>query len=128
MATIHKSLTIDAPKSQVWQALTDPKLIEEWAAGKAKMDDQEGTEFSLWDGDIHGKNIKVDSQKELVQEWYSKDWDKPSIVKFILFDMKPKTILKLEHTNIPDKEKNSIDQGWDDYYLGPLKEYLEKGL
>ena len=27
--------------------------------------------------------------------------------------------------NIPDGEADDIDNGWTDYYFGPMKEYLE---
>jgi len=37
----------------------DPQAIEGWGAGPAKMDEKVGTEFSLWDGEVWGKNIKV---------------------------------------------------------------------
>ncbi len=126
MATIHKAITIDAPVSKVWKALVSPEQIDKWGGGKAQMDDQTDTEFSLWGGDIHGKNIKVTPQVELIQEWFGGDWDKPSIVKFTLHSMLDKTILKLEHTDIPDKDQKKIDEGWDKYYLGPLKNSLEK--
>ena len=30
------------------------------------------------------------------------------------------------HEGVPDNETKDIAQGWKDYYLGPLKEYVEK--
>ena len=35
------------------------------------------------------------------------------------------TRLDLEHTGVPDAEAADFDAGWDDYYLGPMKELLE---
>jgi len=72
------------------------------------------------------KNKKRKKEKKLVQEWFSGDWPDPSIVKFTIQTENNKTILELEHTSVPDDDVDDIDQGWDDYYLGPMKKMLEK--
>jgi len=35
------------------------------------------------------------------------------------------TEVLLKHENVPTEEENDFDHGWDDYYFGPIKEYLE---
>jgi len=125
MGKITKEYQIRAPIEKVWQALVSPEKINKWGAGKAKMSEKEGEEFSLWSGDIHGKNVEVVPGKKLIQEWYGGDWPKPSKAIFTLTEREGKTILKLEHTGVPEKEHDAIDQGWDDYYLGPIKKFLE---
>jgi uncharacterized protein YndB with AHSA1/START domain len=132
MNTIHKTYEIKAPIAKVWQALTDPELINAWGAGPdAKMGAEEGAEFSLWGGDIHGKNTKVEPEKLLVQDWYGdSDWDEPSKVTFALSDDNGVTTVALTHENFPlDEDKSDIDSfasGWDDYYMEPIKQLLEK--
>ena len=45
------------------------------------------------------------------------------------FELRPEgegTRLTLAHTNVPDDEADEFDVGWDDYYLGPMKELLER--
>lgn len=123
---IKKIYEINAPVAKVWDALVNPETIKKWGGRPLNMDEQVQTEFSLWDGDIHGKNIEVVKEKKLVQEWFSGDWSKPSIVTFNLQAKDNKTILELEHTDVPDDEVEDVDQGWDDYYLGPIKELLER--
>lgn len=85
-----------------------------------------GFEFSLWGGDIFGKNIRVIKNKKLVQEWYGGKWDKPSIVTFDLNEKDSVTTVKLTHKDIPDNEFKDIESGWKDYYMLPLKEFVEK--
>lgn len=125
MKTIRQTNHINAPVEKVWQALVDPKEIDHWGAGPAVMDESIGTEFSLWGGDVHGKNIEVEKNKKLVQEWYGGNWDEPSIATFSLSEKEGLTTLDFVQTNVPDAEFESIDQGWKDYYLDPLKAYLE---
>lgn len=90
------------------------------------MDDRESTNFSLWGGDIHGKNLKVVKNKELVQEWYGGDWEKPSKVTFTLTQKGDITEINLLHEDVPDEEAKDIDDGWKTYYLGPLKKLVEE--
>lgn len=126
MKTIRKKYLIKAPADKVWQSLVDPKIIKKWGGGSAKMSDKENREFSLWSGDIYGKNTQVIKNKKLAQDWYGGVWEKPSKLVFTLTAKGRETILELLQKNVPDNEVKDIDSGWDDYYLGPMKEYLEK--
>lgn len=125
MKTIKQSYIIKAPLEKVWQALIDPKIIDDWGGGPAVMEDKEGFEFSIWGGDISGKNLEVITNKKLVQEWKEDDWDNFSKVSFTLSKEGDKTKLDLLHEDIPDSEAKDIEDGWKTYYLGPLKELLE---
>lgn len=125
MKTIKQIYLINSPLGKVWKALTNPKYIDDWGGGPAKMDDKIGTEFKFWGGDIHGKNIEVIPLKKLVQEWFAGNWEKPSIVTFRLTVEKDAVRINLFHTDVPDNEAKDIDEGWRQYYLGPLKKYLE---
>lgn len=125
MKTIKQKYLIKAPIEKVWQALVDPSIIDDWGGGPAEMDDKVGSDFKLWGGDIHGRNLKVTKNKQLVQEWYGGDWDQPSRVTFTLTEKGPKTEVQLLHENVPDNEVKSIEDGWSKYYLGPLKQLLE---
>lgn len=125
MKSIKQTYKINAPVDKVWDALVNPSVIEKWGGGPAEMNDQEGSEFKLWGGDIYGKNIKVIKNKKLVQEWIEGDWDKPSIVSFNLSESDGKTTVELVHTDIPDNQAKDIEEGWKDYYMIPLKELVE---
>lgn len=89
------------------------------------MDDKEGSSFSLWGGSIVGKNTKVVPHQQLVQDWQEKEWENPSKVTFNLKEKDGGTEIELIHEDIPDKSHKDISEGWKEYYLGPLKKYLE---
>lgn len=125
---IKKKYLIKAPVEKVWESLVNSKIIEKWGAGPAEMSDKENVEFKLWGGDIFGKNTKITENKKLVQDWYGGKWAQSSKATFTLTKKGKNTLLELVHENIPDKEAEDIDNGWDDYYLGPMKEYLEKTI
>lgn len=122
---IKQTYLVNSSLGEVWKALTNPKYIDAWGGGPARMDGKVGTKFELWGGDIHGKNIEVVPKKKLTQEWFGGNWDHPSIVTFTLTGEKDAVKINLLHTDVPDNEAKDIDEGWKEYYLGPLKEYLE---
>lgn len=128
MKIIKQTYFIHAPIDTVWEALVNESVINAWGGGPAKMDDKEGTEFTLWGGSIWGTNKKVEPKKSLKQEWYSDEeqkWDKASLVTFTLYPEKNTVRLDLLHEDVPDADARNIEDGWKEYYLGPLKEYLE---
>lgn len=130
MKTIKQTYYVHAPISEVWQALVNPTYINDWGGGNAKMTDKINKKFSLWNGSIWGKNTEVINEKKLVQEWYSdsanRQWDKPSHVTFTLHSEKDGIRIELLHSDIPEADAVSINDGWKTYYLGPLKKYLEE--
>jgi activator of HSP90 ATPase len=128
MEIIKQNYKIKSPVKKVWAALVDPKIIAAWGAGPAKMSAKKDEKFSLWGGEILGKNIEVIPEKKLKQEWFGGDWPEPSILTILLKKKKGATEITLEHKNVPAEEFNDISDGWKDYYLGPMKEYLEKKI
>lgn len=125
MSTIEQAYRIKAPLERVWQALVDPEIIRRWSGTKAVMDDQVGTEFSLWDGDLTGKNIEVKPLEKLIQEWRYRGWPTASVVTFALEAEGEDTVVSLLHESVPKQSATSIAAGWKDYYLGAIKELLE---
>ena len=125
MRIIKQTYKIKASVKKVWSALTNPKEIAAWGAGPAKMSAKKGAKFSLWGDSIWGKNIEVIPEKKLVQEWYGGDWEKPSILTILISEKKGITEIKLTHKDVPENEIRDFAEGWDSYYFGPMKEYLD---
>lgn len=125
MKIIRQRYTILAPQEKVWDALVNPETIKRWGGGPVMMSDKAGFEFSLWGGDVYGKNLEVEIGKRLVQEWYGGEWEYPSIVTFSLSNDGHCTEVILEHRDVPENEIKDINEGWRDYYLGPIKDMLE---
>jgi len=120
MKTFKKTFRINAEPSDVYSAITNPYTIELWSGYPAEMSTEPGSEFSLWEGDITGKNIEFIQDKKLVQEWYFGEQPEKSIVTITIFPDKDNSSVTVEHTNIPDEEFDSIAEGWRDYYIGAI--------
>lgn len=90
------------------------------------MTDKEGDDFSLWGGDIFGTNTKVIRHQLLEQDWYSGGaWPKPSKLSFKFKADKDTTVVELDHQEVPEETVKSIESGWREYYMGPLKKLVE---
>ncbi len=126
MKNIKKYYVIPAPPEDVYLALTNPLTLALWTGEEAEMSTEPGSEFSIMDGSIVGKNIEFEENKKIVQQWYFEGESDNSIVTIKLHPDKKGTSIELLHTNIPGKEFNDIVDGWDTAYFGALREfYLE---
>jgi len=125
MKDFKKYYQIAATPDEVFLALTNPAIIQLWTGEKAEMSTEPGSEFSLWDENISGKNIEFEKGKKIVQEWYF-DQDEPSMVTIKLHPDKNGTSLELRHINIPDEEYDDIVDGWNNIYFSSLQEFYEE--
>lgn len=125
MKDFKKYYIIPAPPEEVYLALTFAPTIQLWSGDKAEMTPVPGTEFSLWDGSIVGKNLEFETNKKIVQQWYFGDQPEQSIVTIKLHPDSKGTSVELRHTNIPDQDYNDIVEGWDTAYFGSLQEFYE---
>ena len=122
MKDFKKYYKIDAPPEVLYNALTNAATIQLWSGAPAIMEPEEGTEFSLWEDSIVGKNLEFLPGKKIVQQWFF-DQEEPSIVTIILHEDKDKTSVELRHTNIPDEDYENIVEGWNDSYFGSLMDF-----
>ncbi|MBO9702896.1 MAG: SRPBCC domain-containing protein [Sporocytophaga sp.] len=125
MKDYKKYFIIPAEPEEVFAALTNPATIQLWSGEPAEMSTVPGSEFSLWDGSISGKNIEFTEGKKIVQEWYFGDQKAQSIVTIILHQDKKGTSAELRHTNIPDEDYSDIVEGWNEIYFGALQDFYE---
>ncbi len=113
---------------QVYLALTNPTTIYLWSGAEAEMSTEPSSEFSLWNGDIVGKNLEFEVNKKIVQQWYFDGVTDESIVTIKLHPGKRagSTSVELNHVNIPADEYDSFVDGWNDAYFGSLAEFFEE--
>ena len=126
MKDFKKYYILSATPEEVFAALTNPATIQLWSGDPAIMSTEPGSEFSLWEGNIEGKNLEFEKDKKIVQQWYFGEQEQESIVTIKLFPDRNKTSLELKHTNIPDDDYDNIVDGWNNVYIGSLIEFYEE--
>ena len=125
MKELRKYYRIKGTPEEIYAALVNPFSIALWTGAEAHMKEEPGTEFSIFDGDIAGKNLEFEPNSRIVQEWYFGDQEDQSIVTITLRPDRHFTRIELHHTHIPDEAFEDIAHGWDRYYFGGLKEFFE---
>jgi activator of HSP90 ATPase len=125
MKDFKKYYRLTATPEEVYIALTNPLTIELWTGETAEMSTEPGSEFSMWEGSIVGKNLEFEEGKKIVQQWYFDGQPEDSIVTIKLHPDKNDTSVELKHTNIPDAEYDGFAEGWDNSYFGALAEFFE---
>jgi uncharacterized protein YndB with AHSA1/START domain len=120
MKEFKKYYIIPAAPEEVYLALTLPHTLKLWTGEDAEMGTGPGSEFSLWEGSIVGKNIAFEEGKKIIQQWYFDGEEPESIVTIKLHPHKQGTSAELLHTNIPDEAYKEMVEGWNENYFGLL--------
>ncbi|MDD4225290.1 MAG: SRPBCC domain-containing protein [Mariniphaga sp.] len=122
MQNLKRYFIIPTGPKEVYNALTNKKMLEIWTGEDAVMEPVAGTPFSLWGGSISGVNLEFEENRKIVQQWFFGEQDEPSIVTIILHPDKKGTSVELRHINIPEEAYQNISEGWEEDYFKPLRE------
>jgi uncharacterized protein YndB with AHSA1/START domain len=114
---------IPAEPEMVFKALTTETTLRLWTGDEAEMKPEVGTEFSLWSGDITGKNLRFEEGKLIEQQWYFGEQEEPSIVTIKLHEHKQGTSMEVRQSNIPDEDFEDLTDGWRDTYAAYLIDF-----
>jgi uncharacterized protein YndB with AHSA1/START domain len=123
---VRASVEIDAPASEVFAALTEPRELERWVATRAEVELEVGGRFSFgWD---HGpvKILDLEPDKVLAYSWEHTDGPPESVVRWELAGSAGRTRLTIVHSGFGDRPTDGYQLGWLDF-LVTLKRMLEVG-
>lgn len=82
---VERERTFDATPEEVWEAITDERLLAEWLVDDAEIDPEPGGELSMTVGDEvrRGSVERIEVGRSLAFTW-SRDGEGPSLVEFTL--------------------------------------------
>lgn len=136
-AVVKSSIYVDAPRSVVFRAFTDPELLNQWIAKDAKVDLDAGTLDFGWAYENDGqmvvpppmKILDFEQDRKFVTSW--PDWrgDKSvpdQRVTWLLEDEGEGTRVTLIHDGfVRAVDVSDYPFGWS-YFLGKIREAAEK--
>ena len=127
--TIKQSVTFKATPHAVYEALMDAKKHAAFTGDTATISRKVGGEFSACGGELHGMNLELVKDKQILLAWRCDmdGWPKDhfSKARFSLAKTPSGTKLTFVQTGVPTSCVKSIAEGWHDYYWNPMKEMLE---
>jgi activator of HSP90 ATPase len=124
--TLHYQADLKASPQRVYEILLDSKLFAAVTGLPAEIDPKAGGTFSLFSGQIEGRNIELVPNQRIVQAWRPTHWD-PGVYSIVRFELKPRgseSTLQLDHTGFPEGLADHLDEGWRMHYLATLQKYL----
>lgn len=126
---IKQTVIFNASPATIFECLTNSKRHATFTGDQAVMSAKVGAKVSAFSGWANGKNIEIVPNQKIVQTWSASIpfWPEKheSVLTITLKSKgKNKTELILFHENVPSMFRQTIAQGWKEYYWNPLKEYL----
>ena len=122
------SAIIPATPQEVYRAWLNSEEHGKMTGGSsATVSDQVGSEFTAWDGYIHGKNLELVPNQRIVQSWRTSEFSQAEPDSKIEITLEPagkQTRLTLHHTNLPP-HGGQYEDGWVESYFEPMKEYFK---
>ena len=124
--SLHYQADLKASPQRVYEALLESKLFAAFSGAPAEIDPKAGGAFSLFAGQIAGRNVELVPNQRIVQAWRPTHWD-PGIYSIVKFELKPRdteSTLVLDHTGFPEGLYEHLDEGWRMHYLDTLHKYF----
>jgi len=123
---LHQEIDIKASPQRIYGAIMDSKQFASFTGLPAEISSEAGGVFSIFGGLIVGRNLELVPQQRIVQAWRPSSWETGvySLVKFVLKDQGPKTMVLLDHTGFPEGTFRHLNSGWYEHYWEPLRKFL----
>ena len=119
--------TFNASADKIYQAFLSTQGHTLMTGSPAKVDGKVNGEFTAWDGYIWGTFLELEENKKIVQAWHTAEFPEDaadSHVEILLEEANGKTKLTLIHTHIPKGQAEGYQQGWEDFYFKPMREFF----
>jgi activator of HSP90 ATPase len=125
--SLHQEWQIPATPARVYAVLLDAKQFAKLTALPAEIDPRAGGAFSLFQGQIQGRNVELVRDLRLVQAWRPSHWDAGvySIVRFVLKAQGAGTLVVLDHTGFPEGDFDHLGAGWHGHYEQALMRFFK---
>ncbi len=101
---VKREVTLHADRSEVWQALTEPALVEQWLADEAELDLREGGDvvFRYRDGEERRGTVHELIEEERLWIRWRRDSRQATDVEFVLADAAAGTRLLVVESVVAD--------------------------
>ena len=123
---LHQEIALKASPKRLYEILLDAKQFASFTGASADIDPKAGGAFTLFAGQIVGRNVELIPAERIVQAWRPVHWD-PGVYSLVRFSLKAHgggTLVALDHTGFPEGAFDDLDPAWKSHYWDPLTRFL----
>ena len=102
--SLHEDIDLKSDPQRIYAVLLDAKQFAAFTGAPAEIDPKPGGAFSLFGGQIAGRNLELVSNQRIVQGWRPTHWS-PGVYSIVEFELKPHTsgtTVALDHKGFPE--------------------------
>lgn len=124
--SLHDEIDLKSDPQHIYDVLLDAKQFKAFTGVPAEIDPKPGGAFSMFGGQIVGRNVELVRNQRIVQAWRPTHWD-PGVYSIVQFELRPRgsgTLVVLEHKGFPEGDFDHLEWGWNAHYWEPLKKYF----
>ncbi|CAG8765890.1 30727_t:CDS:2, partial [Racocetra persica] len=127
--TIKETVELQTSADQVYETLLDAGRVAAWTRSRPDIFRHVGSTFSLFEGNITGTILELDSNKKIVQTWRLKTWPEGhfSTVTLEFEQTSDYTLVNITQKGVPVGEEEIVKQNWQNYYWNPIKSVFGYG-
>lgn len=127
---VRQSVEFPASPAALYSMYLDPVQHAAFTGGgPASITATPGTEWSAFDGRIHGRILALTPNRQIVQSWRSFEWhdDDPDSVLVLTFWLAGAgSRLDLAQVDVPARLYETLLSGWPSRYWEPWQAYLRQ--
>jgi len=124
--SLHLDFSLRASPQRVYEALLDSKQFAALSGLPAEIDPKPGGAFSMFGGQIVGRNVELVPNQRIVQAWRPTHLD-PGTYSIVKFDLKTDgsgSVFSVDHKGFPEGDFDHLTDGWKSHYGEPLKKFF----
>lgn len=126
--TVTASDEFRTTAEELYTTFTDPQRIAAFTRAAPRQFDgaKVGGKFSIFDGNVSGEYVKLDSPKSLVQKWRLAQWPEGHFSTQEIFfdqnDVDRVTVMRVTWTGVPIGQEEVVQRNWEGYYVRSIKQ------
>ena len=127
---VEQTVSLPAAPRSLYAMYLDPEQHAAFTGGGAvRIAATVGSEWSAFEGRIHGRVLALTPDRLIVQSWRSFVWREDDLDSILILSFWPEAAgarVELTQANVPDDLYQNLVTGWPTRYWHPWKAYVER--
>jgi activator of HSP90 ATPase len=126
---VQQSCDLAAPPAELFAMYLDPQAHASFTGGgRVMIQAVEGSEWSAFEGRIHGRILALTTGRQIVQSWRSFEWEEQDLDSVLILRFTAAaagTRLDLAQVGAPERLYDILVAGWPTRYWEPWRAHLK---